>query len=165
MKHMRLFKGVRFIDWIVQSYRAITKIPIVICTPSEEWPEVKGATIFRYGLDPDNVVDRLASAAYVYGADICIMHSGDCPEVPTAEELKGYIERVKKSNKTLVAEYEGILISPFNHWWWAVTDEEDKKNQFPGLLASDRTVVMKKKYKEKRSVDYLDDLINMRGKL
>ncbi len=105
-KHLRKIGPRRIIDWSLAGLRQSRQIDqIVIATVAEAENEPlrqvaaeQGVDLFWYEGEVDHVTTRLRKAAESFGADICLLISGDCPLIYAplidlmVEELKAHPE-------------------------------------------------------------------------
>lgn len=140
------------LQWIIDNLAACKEIDeIVIATVAEkeneplcEFARDQGLPCFRYEGEVDHVTTRLRRAAEFYGADICVLVSGDCPLLHALSidylirELRKHPEadviRVEANEEGSRPALEGIGVARKRAWQLAddLSDRPElKEHQFP----------------------------------
>lgn len=86
-KHFRTIGSKPLISWIIEQLRLSQEVDEIVITtvaeeanrPLQKWAAEEKLPCFWYEGEVDHVTTRLRKAAEQYGADICILVSGDCP--------------------------------------------------------------------------------------
>ncbi|MCD6429742.1 MAG: NTP transferase domain-containing protein [Deltaproteobacteria bacterium] len=86
-KHFRTIGSKPLISWIIDQLRLSREVDEIVITtvaeeanrPLQKWATEEKLPCFWYEGEVDHVTTRLRKAAEQYGADICILVSGDCP--------------------------------------------------------------------------------------
>ncbi|MDF9409144.1 NTP transferase domain-containing protein [Pelotomaculum isophthalicicum JI] len=169
-------KRVKSIDQIVMATTSRSED-----IPLKDFSEKEGIGFFAYEGDPEDVVDRTRAAAELFGADILVQISGDCPLVhpPITEKLilalleSGASRAVISRLNGKEAIHEGIAV--FSMEGWVKVDKNSTKPhqrenlvaclmEYPELL--EKVEVMDDPvfytYKHRISVDTQADLEFMR---
>ncbi len=140
------------IDWIFDELRKCGQLDeIVLATvaeptnePLRDWCVSKGIACYWYEGETDHVTTRLRKAAEEFGADICVLVSGDCPLIyaPAIDRLISELRlhpdadliRVKKDEAGTAAALQGIGVARRRAWQRAddLSDRPElKEHQFP----------------------------------
>ncbi|WP_035587207.1 cytidylyltransferase domain-containing protein [Hippea jasoniae] len=160
-KHLKLIGDRTLLSWVVKRLKSCKEIDeIVICTPEEKendklisFCKEEDVRLYIYNGSVNDVVGRLASAARQFGADICVLGSGDCPLLcsKTIDKLVSLLKSnpdysiacLKQSKKPLI--HEGIGVVKREVWELA-----DKLSDTPQLRENHFPVLKTKKDRFKR---------------
>jgi spore coat polysaccharide biosynthesis protein SpsF len=151
-KQLRTIGDRSLLNWILDRLSQSRQIDeIVIATVAETSNEPlrdiawqNGIACFWYKGEVDHVTTRLRSAAEVFGADICVLVSGDCPLVhaPAIDymisELKkaphADVVRILSDTQKRSSALEGVSVARRRAWQLAddLADRPElKEHQFP----------------------------------
>lgn len=153
-KHFQLVGGRPLIEWTLEGLRQSKEIDeVVIATVAEHeneplrtLAEEEGLECFWYEGDVNHVTTRLRRAAEAFGAEICLLISGDCPLMhgPCIDELLRQFRassdagcmQVSALEDGRVPALEGVMMA--RSWAWKLADDlsdrpELKEHQFPKI--------------------------------
>ena len=170
-KHLRLIGDKPLLWWVIKRLKDSKELDsIVVCSPDE--PDSKelegfcdreGVELYLHPGDVNDVVGRLTTAAKIYGADICVLASGDCPLLSTSsiEKLIRYLKEHPDVGRVLVGPaggkepiHEGFNVD--RRWVWELADRysdtpELREHQFPVIE------VYSDKFSHLKTAEIVDD--------
>ncbi len=144
-KHLKKIGDRTLISWVIKRLKDSRTIDtVVICAPDEESSKElvsislqEEVELYLHPGDTNDVVGRLTKAAQNYGADICVLASGDCPllEPRTIDKLVTHLK--KNSDVATVAIgpkeskppiHEGIVVA--KRWVWEQAEKQSNKPEW-----------------------------------
>ena len=105
-KQLRKIGDRRLIDWTIGGLKQSKLVNRIVIATADE-PENRvladvgkehGVEVFFYSGDVNDVVGRLNKAASIYGCEICVLISGDCPLI-WAPSLDKLVERILEDER------------------------------------------------------------------
>ncbi len=152
-KQLRKIGDRRLIDWTMEGLKQSKLVNRIVIATADE-PESRvladvgkehGVEVFFYSGDVNDVVGRLNKAASIYGCEICVLISGDCPLIwaPSLDEL---IKKMLEDKRVDFAEFclrDGVPpihegMAAYRRRCWELADKlsdrpELREHQFPIL--------------------------------
>ncbi|UCF92617.1 MAG: NTP transferase domain-containing protein [Desulfobacterales bacterium] len=151
-KQLRAIGDRTLLDWILDGLSKSRQIDaIVLATvaeaanePLRELARQKGVACFWFEGQVDHVTTRLRRAAEVFGADVCVLISGDCPLVcaPAIDQMIAELKKTPEADVVRIVTddgnyrpaLEGVSVARRRAWQRAddLADRPElKEHQFP----------------------------------